>query len=147
MDRLSLFTFLEQFLFPEYDYAHFLKLFSYSYCHIIISFVGNEILLTNCCFCRRYLKQVAYGFTYDWVDLHSENVHALQPAVVNELHQPGKFMATIKQPRQAGIPLRKLCQLCTRQQENKTSPVCLRCDKYVCATHLTTVTICRDCEA
>ena len=96
---------------------------------------------------RKYLKQLAYGLTNDWIDLRTQNVHVLQPAVVTALHQLGKVAAAIQRPRQARNPARKRCQLCRRPQDNKTSTVCSNCNKYVCGTHSTTVTTWTNCEA
>ena len=99
--------------------------------------------------CRRrrtYLSQVSRTLTEAWINIRLQNLHILQPSVVNALRLIGRVVDPIQRPRPAGPVVRKRCQLCSRHEDTKTYLACGRCARPVCSRHSRTATTCIQCE-
>ena len=76
---------------------------------------------------RKFLKQIGYDLTDDWIQLRMQNVRILQPRVKTALKLLGKLVVHPQPAREAGHQIRKRCQLCTGGRDKKTSAVCSSC--------------------
>ena len=82
---------------------------------------------------RKFLKQIGYNLTDDWIQHHMQNVRILQPRVKTALELLGKLVVHPQPAREAGHQIRKGRQLCPRGRDKKTSIGCMFVMQQICS--------------